>query len=402
MNVFQLVCNFSSSDEEDNSEGENDTIHFEKKKKLLKEIRIYGETNKNEWKILLGESLKTVYFSIENNKGEMNEILNDAKFPNLVYLSLKNTLINENLNFFKMNKLKMLQNLILVKNRIKSLKFLKNFESKNLMTLDVSFTKIEILEGDVFESFKNMKKLIISNLNIKIIEKFDKFRVESLILNKSRMNLMDFNENFIKNVSELKRIIGEESYIICCMAKEYVDENVECELNMGFFSSCHRLISQFSTRIIHWIFGIFGFIINSISFILSFTSKNHTKFFRIFLNLDDLIISSYILSLAVIDTIFAAKVDFLKSLINWLKSPLCDVFENLVTFSLVSSSGLFFLLVLSLYLMVINPFKKSILAKRPLIVILVFLFFTFLLSFWKLFTEVIKNICYFFFSIDYL
>lgn len=173
---------------------------------------------------------------------------------------------------------------------------------------------------------------------------------------------------------------------VCCMAWKYIGKNIQCNqiFQYHLLLSFHQFLNIHFFRIIYWIFGSFGSFANFISLLFSFSSKHQGKYIRISMNISDLIISIYFLSIAIIDESFRLKKqDNLIFLIKWLKSPLCRLFKNLIAYSLLNSSIFFFLFLFDIYLAVKNPLKKSILVRYTLVSTIIFNLISLSISFWE-------------------
>lgn len=300
----------------------------------------------------------------------------------------------------------MLQELDISKNPINSLSFIKKLKIKNLLILDISSTKIEILKKEIFNFMKSLLKLKMINCKIKNIEKNALFGLENLeiLFIENSEFLMNEIYSSILGLKSLKKIIGKSEYSMCCLVWHFIKNEIECHQKLVYFASCDRLIQRNYNRIIFWCFGVFGLLTNIFCILLQITSKGQLRSFKVILSTSNLMLSVYFTLIVGLDAYFYEKEEFLQFLVEWRINSFCQFLGIFATFALLFSASCFMFLIIDVHQAIINPLKPSFLMKhRHGLVILTFFVTLFLASFRLIFNTVNINFFdLFFFSIIHL
>lgn len=328
--------------------------------------------------------LKNSYFvrilKIFDNQKYFNEN-NSYIFPNLFFLIIKNCSLNEKSKIFDHN-LYFLQYLDISFNPIESLKILQNLYSKNLLHLDISSTKIQIILKIQLMKFERLEKFIITNCKLKKI-------TENLFYFTRKLKKIYLNETIIKDEIENINVkhLNEISYVksnyfkICCYFLFYKkeDKNFLCFPSSSIFYSCKNLINTNLKRIFFWSIGLIGLFENLILILLFVLSSVKEKnLFPLLINLSDLLMSFYILSIAIADLFFLNN--YIKNDVNWRKSIVCQCLGNLTTFSMILSSTSTLFVTIERFIGIVYPFKVDLIKKFRIILVILTCIFSFLFS----------------------
>lgn len=315
--------------------------------------------------------------------------LQNVTLPNLYHVLIRNSSLTENSTIFK-NQLLKLEYLDISINPINSISFLNNLQSNELKYLDISWTKIEILKKLNIKIIKNLK--IFKLMNCKIIEieiNFFKnmFNLEILLMNKTEIlnEIPNVHLKNLKNISNVK----SDYFKICCLfwiqSKEKGKFN--CSFSITLFQSCENLIDKNLKRLFYWSIGIFGCLGNFILIFFLLKKFQLKNLFNLQLHFCDLLISAYILGIAIIDNYYAGiyhSVD-----VDWRKGAFCQMTGTITTFAVILSSFSTFLITMERCLVIINPFKMSFISQQR---IQYFVLSTFLAAIFSVIPFVLKNV----------
>lgn len=133
--------------------------------------------------------------------------------------------------------------------------------------------------------------------------------------------------------------------------------------------SCTNLFKQIYVRAMFWGYGIFGALLNIISFISCFyMKKDSVQLYRLFINFSDFLTSFYTTSLASVDFYFN-KV-FIQHSHEWKNSIFCLLLGCLLRFSIINSLLTLLTLTLERFLAIVYPFNVDKFQKYRLIVLM--------------------------------
>lgn len=340
-------------------------------------------------------SIDIKYLKIINcNLGEHKPYLD---MPNLVYLNLqKNNLRNP--NDVMEDNFKILQYLDLSFNPIEKIYFTNSL--KQLLFMDLSFTSLHLFKYDIFKNLNKLKifkfigcKIIfIEQISFKNLKNLEQFYINSTELPiKAGITFLKYQKNL--------QILVSDYFPLCCYFLSISHKYKKCTPSKTTFSSCSELLSNNIVRYIFWIIGSLGFIGNtmSISFrCLKFRRSSHL--FYLLLSISDLLTSSYLLSICIVDKYYSGK--FYKKMTEWYSSTLCKCIGCIINFSLLYS--MFNLLFISwerYYFIIIKPNGKMKSNVVALLAISFFVFSTILASFPVIYYKVNeeKIVLFFFF-----
>lgn len=347
-NFFYMDCKFTI----------NSLKNMKEKFNSIQEIRKLSIFGADDVQIEIPPSNYLYILNISFFNGFFNSIKNlSTNFPNLVFL----TIINSNLKYINTNRLTSLQYLDVSHNLMTNFSFLKNTSCHQLLIMNVSFTKINRILKDDFENCTNLIILKINNCPINFIQKYSFFYFESLEIiefEKVSFSLLSIEDAYY--LKSLKIAIGN-SFYFCCLLKNLKSGNVTCSPTESIVESCTKLIALDSSRIVGWLFGIFGILFNSIAFYLLYTTDIKSKNYRFLLTLSDFMTSIYFIILSLINEIF--KTDFLLKRLAWRKSILCQSLGSILTISTLLSVNSTLLITLESLLAIIQPLKENFFSK---------------------------------------
>ncbi len=193
------------------------------------------------------------------------------------------------------------------------------FDPNNtILSLDISFNKLETIEKCTFSLLKYLLHLSIQgnaivNLHVQIFEHQEKIN-----------------------------LILSENFHICCLVYRNLnkDQNILCDSQPPWPSSCSDLLTNISITCMAWIFAFGTCVFNIYSMFISIISiwKHRKKaFMRLMLgiNLIDITYGIYLLSIACADSFYRGT--FVINELKWRKSFLCNMLSVLSMFSVLGS-----------------------------------------------------------------
>lgn len=287
------------------------------------------------------------FIHVENSKSFVKWIIH-FNFSNIVYLSI----INSNFKKIDSKSLKylpLLQYLDLSNNPLISLEFLLVFQSDNLLSLNISYTKIKSFE--YLRTLVNLEILEILSLNLPI--------------------------NKIKNLPKLAYINGDNFYV-CCILWKLNGKDKKCNPSYALFQSCSRIIKLFILNKLIWIFGSCGFFLNFLLFCYSIFFVKKSKYFFVLLFFGDILMSSYLLLLAGFDTYLDDSRIAEKA--AWQTSLICQIMGTMMTCSIILSIGSMMMITIERYRVITNPFKKKQIGRKSKFLTLFLLIISILIS----------------------
>lgn len=320
---------------------------FDKNIKMLKisQNGIYFNITKNQNQIL--------HITIIENNGNFSKAF--RFFPNLVSVVLKSDNIDLKINFLK--NLPLLQFLDVSFNLIKDLKWVSGLESERLIYLDLSGNPLKSVNFEL-KSLTQLK--ILKILNCPIL-KFEKHFFISLV----NLNKLFLNHTFdakVVNIKSLKtlenlKIVVSQSYKLCCIFWKFASGNIVCQPEYATFIDCLNLLSSLIVKILFWMFGCFGLILNVFSLLTTYNADSSIKLYKYSIIGNDLITAIYFLFIASVDMFY--KNSYIENDQNWRQSFACMTIGTCLQFSLISSSLTFLLLTNERFQAVNSPLTKS-------------------------------------------
>lgn len=282
--------------------------------------------------------------------------LKKHQLKNLVYLSITQSFVtNQKLKF--PYQLKLLQYLDLSKNPIKTLSFLETFNSKNLLMLNISETEISNIQS--FKRLLNMEIFVFSKTS--------------------------FDLSLMKNLKNLRKVICK-NYFVCCILWQLNGKDKFCRPSQSLFQSCDQIIKSNLIRIIVWIYGIFGFFLNFISVLYIMKSVMKSKCFHFYLSFGDILVSIYMLMLAITSLFYNDKIE---NRVFWKKSIFCQVMGTMLTYSILVSIVAMTMITIERHQVITKPFSsKGIFNYSKMITLLTIIILLFISIFPFLFEKV--------------
>lgn len=346
---FSIFCDGILIPETNNSIGK--VLNFN----ALKKIKIA-----NGFIGILENSFDLVHLTISHSSKYFSKTF--PKFPNLIFLSLK----NNNLKTISFHyTLTLLQILIISYNPIKSLIFLVKMDIFNLIELDISYTRVQEIHPMHIQGFKQLKKLIITNTPLKHIERESFLTLNDLqvlAIHRTKLQL----ENYYHIYKHLKNIqnISSDDFRLCCIVWRFIGKHIDCSPKVESFFTCDNLISSSIKRVFYWLLGIAGFFGNISAIFLMILSKSFKQKYQFMLIVGDFLVSVYLLSIAITDVFYGNN--YIQNDHVWRSSNWCQFLESIVTFSLLLSNVSMCFITIERYLVVANPFKRSFFITKQL------------------------------------
>lgn len=291
----------------------------------------------------------------------------------MIYLSIIDCKISENFILLN-NPLKILRYLDLSFNLIESLYFLNKILSENLNYLNISSTKITILESYHFQNYLNLIELILLDCKI------DNIELNSLnILQKLKVLKYSFGKITIKTLLRLKNLkhfYGSEFYL-CCFFKINLNRFETCETNQKVYS-CSRILDSLLMKILCWLIGLIGILLNIISFSYTILFVKKSQLYHLMLSFGDFSMSTYILGLAIFDLVYSNENE--KDFYNWRESKFCQSLGTIMTFSLLLSIISMAMITFERHQVITKPFKRKKIIKYSKLICFLIIIFLLMLS----------------------
>lgn len=353
----QIAFNYYSCDFQSLSPNSSNVSNDTLQKNSFKNLNILKIQNLMSYhsKFSISNFLELNILIIE--KSEVMTNISNFHFPNLIYLSVIQSKLTQHSNIFKY-QLRKLQYLDITNNPISSLSFLHNINSINLLTLDVSSTKIYYITRFVTSIITKLKILKASNCDFKKIETIAFSHLQHLVelhLNKTKLPL-DSHYSIIKWTKQLK-FIASDYFLLCCLVWKKVNDNLKCLPSSSIYMSCSNLLNSSLKRFVQWAFGILGCLTNAISLVQILMFGGFAKYYRLLLNFGDFSTSIYVLLIAVFDLFYDGI--YLENAEYWTNSIICKFLGTLMTFSLCLSSFTMLCVTIERHQAVVRPLKSS-------------------------------------------
>ncbi|XP_060603871.1 G-protein coupled receptor GRL101-like [Ruditapes philippinarum] len=277
---------------------------------------------------------------------------------------------------------------------------------RNLLTLDISFNKLNVLVRDTFVFLKHLQVLKmngnvllsaiepgtfngISNISIavneakiKVINKhtFDGININHLDLSNNNIESIEddafeglscrsidirnnpikvFGKNIFYGIEGLTNLITPQ-YKFCCLKPVYLLED-SCFPYKDEFSSCQHLMRNSTLQTLLWVIGLLALLGNilSICYRLYFDSQRLKLGYGVFvtnLALADLLMGIYMLIIAIADQIYMDR--YIEADEYWRNSVWCKIAGFLSTTSSEASVLLICLITLDRLLVIKFPFGQ--------------------------------------------
>lgn len=269
-------------------------------------------------------------------------------YPNLIHLKLINNDLTWKSNILN-KKQKLLESLILIKNPIFSLAFLKNLECKNLIEFEISFTEINSIFSNAFSQLNQLRLLRITNSRIKNIEKstfLHLINLERIYLNNTKIPEYFFPS--LSNQLKFAKIISGDYVNLCCFIWIKISFSTKCFPKNPSIITCLYLIKSKLQQIVFWFVGLIGSTTNLISLImLLLLSKNDSQNFRWLMNLSNLFMCLYSLTLVLANSYYYGI--YIENQQNWKSSFICRSLGMMLNFSIILSPVSLLLMTLEKY-----------------------------------------------------
>lgn len=337
---------------------ENHNDYFKENDESIRYLVIKGNVNMR----FLNNSVFVTVLKINGNVKFLNQ-LQLVYFPNIFHVEVKNSSFNGKLLMIDQN----FKNLCLLDvsfNPFDSLEFLNKLKSPNLQYLDISSTKINKLHEFDLEGFQFLETLRVINCNLLKID-------TNFVQNFNFLKNLFMNDTIIKeeidfiNFKNLRKIsyIKTEYFKICCLIFSFLHypDNLQCFPRYSLFRTCSNLIDFKFKQILFFSIGTMGFMGN-LFFVTIFLFKFNLKnCYQCLLHISDLLISSYILAIALADVHF--KNDYIVNDTKWRKSTLCQILGTITTFSITLATTSTLFITIERFLVVVNPMKMNVMHK---------------------------------------
>ena len=213
----------------------------------------------------------------------------------------------------------------------------------NVKEMDLSGSNLHIINPGMFEGLRNV---VLLNLSYNLIETVldDSFqhlgKLDKMDLQGNK--IISFQAGIFNSLDSLK-FLFTDSFTFCCVRPNSVTEE-NCYPQPNEFSSCEDLMRQDVLRAFLWIIGFLALIGNVSVLIvrLYFERESLTKTYGIFvtnLGIADLMMGSYLIILAIADTIFRGEYTW--NDYKWRHGITCNIAGVLAT--LASEGSVIFL-----------------------------------------------------------
>lgn len=371
-----LYCDCSktlSVDCELNTEKISRDLHFNfKLKKLF--IKNLGKFNK----IILDYPYSINQLIITNgllSKLQKQEILN------IFYLDISKNKIQSILDV-DLVKWKLLQYLDLSYNPMVFPKDIIKYLPKNIYHLDLSGTRLKVMEKQ-FHDLLKLHTLKIIDCSINEIFKtafYGLKNLKNIYLNNTNLPVFIPNDIF-KDIPNLENFFSNK-FELCCAVKTWNKKLIRCTPEYSRIKTCSDLIGTRILRILIWIVIFWGCCGNIFTLGLKLkTFKRSIDILYIGLSVSDFFLIIYLIIIASVDLHF--KGDYIANDHNWRHSKWCNFSGIIATASMLSSNFFLLLITLERFFAICFPLRHQRLELNLLIIsliIVVILLFTSLLS----------------------
>ena len=267
------------------------------------------------------------------NQGNKHERGKSRQVSSILEMSLENNLIQSLLSKC-FQDLKTLKHLVFRHNSIHTIETQSFHGLRNLKHLDLSHNKLITLKEAMFRSLTSLNSLHLSGNMIESVEPstFNGFQLS---------------------------VIHTDNFIICCVAEKSMIERIHCSAVKSYISSCDDLLASFILRSLVWIMAVSSFMFNVISIHLYQRSriKKPHDFMVAVLNACDLLLSIYLVMLAVTDMRMRGEFVGLKNI--WTSGITCKVMSVLSLLSMLSSMYMLCLITFVRYRVIKSPIKTN-------------------------------------------
>lgn len=299
--------------------------------KSIQKLIIYEKRIKLITKIF---QLQILYLSITENYGDIIDHL--KYFPNLITLILSKNNLNFNMENNKLSSLPLLQHLDLSFNRITTTNWLLSLKSFHLIYLDLSGNPLNVLEfhHPFLLNLKTLKLLKCSILHIETTTLINLKELREFHLNDT-MDVEISVANNLKSLIKLKKAYTK-SYQFCCSLWKYLSKSIVCTPKSSLYSKCSNLLSNFVVKVLFWLFGCVGTILNIFSILFTKkTTKSSIKEYLLAISLCDFLTSIYFLTIACADSFYNNV--YMENDKIWRDSYFCLTIGIVFQFSLIFS-----------------------------------------------------------------
>lgn len=301
-------------------------------------------------------------FKVINNMNYF-DTLKLVFLPNLYYLIIRNSNLNENNTFFQQN-FKLLQHLDISQNPINSLNIIQKQENFSLQFLNISFSRIKFLENIISKNLRNLKIFILTNCFLSKIDENFFENLKNLQILQMNNTIIEEEIGFLNFQNSLKiKLVHSEYFKICCLLWKYIEDtkNSQCSPKFSIFQTCSNLINSNLKRIVYFLISLYGLIGSLLFLIFKLIRFQSSNLFLIMICLSDFFISLYILAIALADITFGKN--FINIEMEWRKSVLCQILGTLVLFSILLASSSRLFLSIERYQAIVNLMKTNFVFK---------------------------------------
>ena len=273
-----------------------------------------------------------------------------TEVPTLLFAPLLN-LLTLDLSFNKMkvlasnmfSGLNKLEHIFLIGNPLELIEKGAFIGLQNVREIDLSGSKLKLINPGMFAELRSVMLLNLSNNLIETV-------LDNSFQDLEKLDKMDLHGNRITsfqagifNYLDSLTTLYTDAFTFCCVRPETVTET-NCYPQPNEFSSCEDLMRQDVLRAFLWIIGFLALIGNvSVLIIrLYFQRDSLVKTYGIFvtnLGIADLMMGSYLMILAIADTIFRGE--YVWNDYNWRHGIACNIAGVLAT--LASEGSVIFL-----------------------------------------------------------
>ncbi|XP_074657250.1 LOW QUALITY PROTEIN: G-protein coupled receptor GRL101-like [Tubulanus polymorphus] len=249
--------------------------------------------------------------------------------------------------------LKNLNSLYLAGNRIRRIEP-NSFHHTQLIQLDLSGQKINMLYPGMFLGLRNLIKMNLTRNNLETVHDgafYGLNKLQQLDLSRNEISLIEKRVFF--GMTSLVHLISDE-FAICCLAPLVA----ECEPHADAFSSCEDLMSNVVLRVMIWVIGITASAGNMVVVVWRLRKGRESKvhsFLITNLALGDLLMGVYLVIIASVDEYYRGTYAVYDK--RWRYSTLCEICGFLSTFSSEISVLTLTLITIDRLICIIFPFK---------------------------------------------
>lgn len=284
-------------------------------------------------------------------------------FPNLIYLELNKTVVNEDTRILN-QPMKKLRKLIFYKSHLRNLHFLKNLKCIYLEFLKIDYSEIIYLIMEDFKVIKNLSILHLTNSNIEFLDQ-NPFKylahLEFLSLFSSNFHKIKFVE-ILKNL-EILKIFKSDHFELCCFCLKHLKLISICKPFSKKNHNCKNPLHTNVKKCLLWVITVIGIFENLYAIYYCSISFSRSKDFKIALFFSELLLFFYFLLFVAFSTF---SDDFhLDLLLKDSLNPVCLLLNFLFQFSYTYSTLVSLLITLERYVAISKPMKLSIFRLHP-------------------------------------